>query len=339
MPMKITFSENSELNNSVFGKCQAPIRMFLEKRGEQFEQESVIKQLFLMGSSENYGDLLTSMTAMEGFYPVGENGAYPSDGMQEGYQKMIIYETWKDEFKVSKEMIEDGKLLDMKKQPAAFIQGYHRTREQFGACLFGSAIKGSKSAAFRGKKFDITCADGSALFSTAHKPKVKGAVQTNLFSDEFSVDALGRAESAMHLQRGDDDNILDVAPNTILIPENADLKKAVFAAIGADQDPVTANNAFNYQYGRWNVIVWSYLNQFITAGTKPWILLDSKYNETYGGAVWNDRVKLEVSSYIDRGTDANVWHGRSRFNATFHDFRFAALGGIAGGTELSTLKV
>lgn len=339
MPMNITFSEGSGLNDSIYGKCQAPIRMFLEQRGEQFEQQSVIKDLFLMGTSDNYGDMMTTMTAMDGFQPVGENGAYPADGMQEGYNKMLIYETWKDSFSVSREMIEDGKLLDMKKQPAAFMTSYNRTRELFGAALYGGAIKGQSSVKFRGKTFDITGADGSAIFHTAHKPKVKGATQTNKFSDAFSVDALGRAETAMHLFKGDDDNILDVAPNTILIPEDADLKKEVFAAIGADKDPVTANNAFNYQYGRWNVIIWSYLNQFITPGTKPWILLDTSYNETYGGAVWNDRVKLAVRSTIDENTDANVWRGRSRFNATFNDWRFACIGGITGGTDLSALKL
>ena len=337
--MKITFSESSELNNSIYGKCQAPVRMFLEKRGEQFEQKSVIKDLFLMGTSQNFGDMMTSMTAMDGFQPVGENGAYPNDGMQEGYSKMLVYETWKNSFSISQEMVEDDKLLDMKKQPEAFLTSYHRTRELFGAALYGGAIKGQASVKFRGKSFDITGADGVSLFHTAHAPKVKGAKQTNKFSDAFSADALGRAESAMHLFKGDDDNILDVAPNTILIPEDADLKKDVFAAIGADKDPVTANNAFNYQYGRWNVIVWSYLNQFVAAGSKPWILLDTNYNETYGGAVWNDRIKLTVKSEIDRGTDANVWKGRSRFNATFNDWRFACIGGIAGGTELATLKV
>ena len=82
--MKIIFSESSNLNNSVYGNCQAPIKMFLEKRGEEFEQNSVLKNLFLMGSSKNYGDVMTTLTAMSGFEPVGENGAYPLDGMQEG---------------------------------------------------------------------------------------------------------------------------------------------------------------------------------------------------------------------------------------------------------------
>lgn len=138
MPIRLTFSEGSGLNDSVYGKCQAPIRMFLEKRGEAFEQESVVERLFLMGTSENYGDLLTSMTAMAGFEPVGENGAYPEDSMQEGYQKLLVYETWKDSFSISKEMIEDSKLMDLRKQPGAFMTSYHRTRELFGAALYAA---------------------------------------------------------------------------------------------------------------------------------------------------------------------------------------------------------
>lgn len=332
--MKIVFSEGSGLNDSVYGKCQAPVRMFLEQRGEQFEQESVLGNLFLMGRSDNYGDLMTTMTAMDGFDPVGENGAYPTDGMQEGYKKLLVYETWKDSFRISAEVIEDSKLMDLKKRPAAFMTAYNRTREKFGACLYGNAIKLGKTAQFRGKSFDITTADGVPLFSKAHPPKVKGEKQSNLFQDTFSAANLGRMETAMQLFRGDDDEILDVAPDTILIPNIASLKNEVFAAIGADKDPTTSNNAFNYQYGRWTVIVWPYLNQYITGSAAPWVLLDSKYNENYGGAVWNDRIQLAVRSTIDENTDANVWRGRSRFNATFNDWRFAAVGGVSGGDTL-----
>jgi len=332
--MKITFSEGSGLNDSVFGKCQAPIRMFLEKRGEQFEQQSVVKDVFLMGKSSNYGDLMTTMTAMTGFEPVGENGAYPADGVQEGYQKLLKYETWKDSFSISKEIMEDSKLMDLKKQPGAFMTSYHRTRERFGASLYAGAIKGQGEAVFKGKRFNINAADGVTLFHKAHPPKVSGKRQCNLFSDAFSTDALGKMETTMQNFRGDNDEILDVAPDTILIPNIASLKRDVFAAIGADKEPTTANNAFNYQYGRWTVIIWNYLNEFITPGTMPWVLMDGKYNQTYGGAVWNDRIQLEVHSNVDHNTDANVWRGRARFNATFNDWRFAAVGGVDGGDTL-----
>ena len=242
--MGIVFSEGSGLNDSIYGKCQAPIRMFLEQRGEEMEKNSLLNDLFLMGTSENYGDMFTTMTAMEGFEPVGENGAYPGDSMQEGYSKLIVYETWKDSFTISKEMIEDAKLMDMKKQPAAFMTAYKRTREKFGAAIYGGAMMGSTSITFKNKSFDIKCADGQALFSTAHPAKVSGGNQCNKFSNTFSADALGLVEAAMHLYRGDRGEILDVAPSTILIPESAAMKKAVFAAIGADKNPTDATNAF-----------------------------------------------------------------------------------------------
>ena len=334
MPIRLTFSEGSGLNDSVYGKCQAPIRMFLEKRGEAFEQESVVERLFLMGTSENYGDLLTSMTAMAGFEPVGENGAYPEDSMQEGYQKLLVYETWKDSFSISKEMIEDSKLMDLRKQPAAFMTSYHRTRELFGAALYGGAIKAASTVQFKGKTFDITTADGQPLFSTAHPAKVSGPAQCNLFKDAFSVDALGQMETAMQIFCGDTEEILDVSPDTILIPNDYQLKRDVFAAVGADKDPDTSNNGFNYQFGRWKIIVWPYLNQFITKSTKPWVLGDSRYNEEYGSAVWLDRVQLEVRSEL-AGNDANVWKGYARFIAGFNDWRGFAVGGVSGGTELT----
>lgn len=332
--MPIVFSEASGLNDSIYGKCQAPIRMFLEQRSEAFDQMSVLKDLFQMGTSDNYGDLLTTMTAMEGFQPVGENGAYPSDSMQEGYQKLIVYETWKDEFSISQEMIEDAKVMDMKKQPAAFMTGYERTRELFGAAIYAGFMGKQSSIKFRGKNFDIKGADGKPIAATDHPSKVKGAAQSNVFSNAFSASILGKIETRMHLFRGDNNEILDVAPSVILIPDDAVLKNAVFAAIGSDKDPATSNNAFNYQYGRWTVIVWPYLNQFIT-DTTPYALIDPTYNENYGGAVWNDRIPLSVRSVIDDNTDANKWKGRARFNATGNDWRFIAFGGVTGGTSLS----
>lgn len=329
----ITFSEGSGVADSIFGKSQAPIRMFLEKQGEAFEQRSMIPELFNMGTSTHWAEKFTSLTAMDGFKPVGENGAYPVDGMQEGYDKTIEHMTWKNRFSISREMVDDGKLMDFKKQPAGFIAAYHRTREKFAAALFGGAIEKKASISYGGKTFDAKCADGKCLFATDHPSILKKGAQSNQFADAFSDDALGAMESKMQDFRGDNGEVLDVAPDTILIPNEHSLKKAVFAAIGADKDPNTANNGFNYVFGRWNVIIWPYLNQFITAGSLPWVLIDQKYNKEYDGAVWLDRVKLEVKSEI-AANDANEWKGYARFSAGFNNWRFAAVGGIEGGSTL-----
>ena len=333
----ITFTEGSGLQDSIFGKSQEPIKMFLEKRGEAFEQASMLPELFEMEKSTHWGEKLTGMTSMEGFKPVGENGDYPVDGMQEGYSKFLEHMTWKNSFSLSREIVDDAKLMDLRQKPQAFITGYYRTREKFGAALLGKAMDCSASATFGGKTFDAKCADGQNLFSTAHPSKTgKTSNQSNMYDEAFSADALAALEVKMQSFTDDNGEILDIVPDTILIPNDYALKKAVFSAIGADQSPDTANNAFNFVYGRWNVIVWPYLNQYIGTNTGAWVLMDSRYNKEYGGAVWFDRVNLEVRSELS-GNDANVWKGYARFTAGFHDWRAFAISGVDGSFSPSDL--
>lgn len=334
--MGIIFSEGSGVNDSIFGKCQTPIKIFMEKRTEAFEDQSVIGKIFSMQKSKSFAEKATGMTSMHGFSPVGEGGAYPKDEMQEGYGQTFEHETWKDSFAITSEMAEDSVLMNLKKRPAAFLNGYHRTRELFGAALVASAIKGNSTVSMRGKSFKTTSNDGLSLFNTAHT-SITGecANQSNMFTNAFSADNLGKVESAMQNIKDDNGNILSIAPDTIIIPNEASLKKDVFAAIGADKDPATANNGFNYMFGRWTVIVWPYLNQFITSGTKPWILMASQYNEDYGGALWFDRRELTMKSIIDENTDDNVWKGNARWSAGFNDWRAFAVGGASSGSTLT----
>ena len=332
---EVIFTEGSGLQDSIYGKSQDPIKMFIEKKAEAFEAQSIVNKIFAMDKSNNYAEKYTAMTAMSGFQPVGENGTYPSDMMQESFSKVLEHMTWKDSFRISQEMVEDSKLIDLKKQPSAFIAAYYRTREKFGAALLAGAVNGSKTISFSGKSFDTTSADTEALFSEAHGAKLSGVTaQSNKFAGVFSADALGAVESKMQDFRGDTGEVLDVAPDTIIIPNSHTLKKAVFEAIGADKDPDSSKNGFNYQFGRWNVIVWPYLNQYLSDVNAPWILMDSRYNEEYAGAVWLDRIALTVHSTIDDETDANVWRGRARFIAGFNDWRAFAVGGIEGATAL-----
>lgn len=331
---QIIFGKMSGLNDSIYGKSEAPIKAFLEENVKAYTDMSFVEKVFKMMSSDNYGEKLTSLTSLaQGFMPVGEGGAYPKDDRQEGYSKFMEHETWKDSFTVTKEMMEDSKLLDLNRTGAkGFIDAYALTREKYGASILVGAVNGT-STTFRGMKVDCTCNDGLSIFSTAHTSATGNAnVQSNKFSNEFSEDALGLVETAMQNFYDDNGEILTVAPDTIIIANDAAMKKKVFAAIGADKDPNTSNNAFNYVFGRWNVITSPYLNGLPKGA---WILEDSKYNDNYNGLIWFDRIPLTVSSYIDENTDNNVWKGRSRFVAGCNDWRGIAVAGITGGTTLS----
>ena len=331
----IIFSEASGVNDSIFGKSQAPIRQFIEKRGEQYEAESIAKLLYRADTSTHFGEKYTSLTAMDGFEVVGENGAYPTDGQEEGYSKIIESLEWKDSFSISQKIIEDSQMMDLKQKPAAFVTAYYRTRERLAAAALGNAIQGNGTMTFAKGSFDLKGADGQNLFYASHPAKISGDTQCNLWSDAFSDNAMGMLETKMQNTRGDNNEVLDVNPDTIIIPNLHPLKKAVFAAIGADKDPATANNGYNYQFGRWTVVIWAYLNEFITSGTAPWLMMDSRYNKEYGGLIWQDRVNLTVRSTIDENTDANVWRGRARFTVGFHDWRAIACAGVSGATDLS----
>lgn len=330
----IVFAKSSGLNDSIYGKSIAPIRAFLEQSVKAYEEESTIKKIYKMLDSDQYAEKFGGMTGMaNGFQPVGEGGAYPLDETQEGYSKTLEHTTWKDKFAITKEMMEDNKILDINRTGArGFIDQYHLTREKYGCQLLIDAIAGT-TGTFRGMVTDCKTADGKSLFATDHPSKTGiGAAQGNKYTNTFSMDNLGLVETAMQNYTDDNGEVMNISPDTIIIPNTAAMKKLVFTALGADKEPATANNAYNYQYGRWNIIVSPYLNG-MTAG--HWFLMDSRYIQNYNALIFLDRIPLTIEDYVDEDTDNNVWKGRARFVAGFNDWRAIAVGGVSGATTLS----
>lgn len=333
----IVFSKSSGLNDSIYGKSEAPIKSFLENEIKAYEESSLINNVFKVVTSEHYAEKFGGMTGFaSGFYPVGEGGEYPTDDRQEGYSKTLENLTWKDSFAITQEMIEDSIVLDINRTGArGFIDQYKLSREKYGAQLLIGAVSGTTTT-FRGITMDCTSADGVSLFSTAHPSKTgHGSNQSNKFAGSFSVSILGAIETRMQNFTDDNGEVLNVSPNTIVIPNDALLKKSVFEAIGADKDPDTSNNGYNYQFGRWTVIVTPYLNGLI--GTdKPFFLLDKAWNDNYDGLLFQERIPLTIKPYVDEKTDNNVWAGRSRFVCGANNWREIAVGGVAGGTSLAS---
>ncbi len=329
----ITFGEMSGLNDSVFGKCAEPVKMFLEKRAEAFEQDTVYDKIFAVVPSESWAEKFASLTGTDGFYPTEEGGSEHRDGLQEGYSKTIEHIEWTDRFEITRKIMDDAKTMDLRRKPEAFIAGYFRTREMYAAALYARAAGGSV-AAFRGHDLDVKSADGKGVFATDHPARVKGAAQSNKFADALSADAIAAVETAMQNFKGDVGETLSVIPNTIMIPNDYAAKKTVFAALGADKDPATSNNGFNFLFGRYNIIVNPYLNLYLGANSGVWFMLDSAYNEQNAGAIWTNRVELEIDSEVKLDPRVMIWHGYSRFNAGFADWRGVAAAGIAGATQL-----
>lgn len=328
------FTQASNVNNSIYGKAAAPIRMCIEQKAEAFEEQSLLPKIFRMDTSTNWGERVTSVTAASGLKPVGENGATPKDTMTEGYPKTFEHMTWKDSFEITREMVDDTSMLDLRNRPQNFVTAAYRTREEFGAALVAGAMGGETSINYKGMSFSVAGADGLPVFSTAHPAKVRGDTQTNLFANDFSMEALTKAQAAMKLFKGDNREILNIAPKTIIIPVDWELQQAVYQVVGSHEQPGTPNNGNNVQFGMWNVISWPYLNQFIADGVKPWILFDEDYNEANAGNMWLDRVEMEFTQRVDENTHALVHDVYARWSAGFADWRQMCVGGIPGGTTL-----
>ena len=334
----LTVSIGSGLNGTIYGDCQVPLKAFLESRGEAFQRESLLPYLYRMEKSRHWAERYSSETAMGDFEPVGEGGDYPKTGFEDGYFRDIVNMTFKQSFSVTQELVEDCLLGTMKQRANKLVTAYGRTREKFGRILYAGGLYGT-TVSYKGKTFACGSADGQALFSKTHPNKVNGAKQTNLYKGTFTNTLLGKIETEMQNIKGDNGELLGVAPDTIWIPNDAALKDAVFSAVGADKEPTSGNNAFNYQFGRWNIIVDPYLSAALTdlgkSSEKPFFLLDSKFIELNDGPIFQDRVPLDVKSVIDNNNDNNVWQGRARFGAGFADWRFVAVGNMSTGTDLT----
>ena len=334
----IIFSKGSGLNDSIYGKSQEPIRAVIEKNVEAFEQQSQIKNVFFMDSTRNYAEKYTQETSLGNFEDVGENGAYPKTSMQEGYAKVLEPTTWKSSFEVTQEMVEDAKYGKIKSRANIFATSFNRTREEFAAGLLAGGV--AEKTTIGGREYSTASADGAALFSTAH-PSITGGTgaQCNAFQGAFSTYVLDKVQDSMQSFTDDDGHLLNVTPDTILIPNVGELKRAVLAAVGSELDPETSNNAINFQAGLWNVLVWNYLPKAI--GGKPYfIMMDSKFKDDYMCLPFLDRLPLTVKSDIDPNTDANVFKGRARFMAGFNNWRCISIcgEGITGTAITAPVK-
>lgn len=331
----IIISESAKNMPATFGELSAPIAEFITRRDQAYQAESIASKIFVKKKSTHRLEAYGGYTAANDWEPVGEGESHPTNGFEEGYTKVVSNVVWKSEFDITREAVDDDQIGELQDLAGNKQDSYERTRERFFARLLGEAVKGNSSFKLGKFSFDTTGADGKVIFAKDHAPKITGNVQSNLFAGEFSVSNLAKAQTAMQNFRGDNGEILALTPDTIIIPNLADLKTEVFGVLGANFDPsVAGGNKYNYLFGNFNVIVWPYLNEFIKSGTAPWILMDSSYMKKYPCAIEQERVGLEWKSTYDENHDINRWLGYARFTGAFVDFRGLCACGVTGGSTL-----
>ena len=332
----IILTEGSGTLNQLIGKVQVPLASYIDSTAESFERAAVGLKIFTKRKSTNFGEGYGGATGIDDFAAVGEGGAYPLTGFADKKLKTLLNQTWKQSIKITREMLDDshGNMERIVKQGGMLSRSYYRTLDRFLANLLGTALTGGTSFTNGMVAFDTTSYDGKCVFAADHANQVTGEVQSNAFTDSFSVEMLGALTTRMQNFTDDKGNTLGLNPDTIIIPNDSRIKQAVFSAIGSDKLPGTADNDLNYLAGNYHVMVWPELNRFVGTSNIPYILLDSSFNADADCAIFQEREPLEVSDKWD-DNDAYILKGRARFTGGFADWRGMIAGGLPFGTTLS----
>ena len=350
--MGIIYNIEEAIKNSAFNVLQEPIKMILDNQKEAYEQNSIISKFFVMKTTDRYMEEYRSQTSMDGFKPTEDMEVAPISDFEESYFQQFTFQIWTNSFVISKQTMEDGKLMDVDMKANAFIKGYNRTREQYAVAMIGAALGNTgntyedlKITAKSGKGMDtVTGAiegDRQQYFHGLHKtvllrdgrPQI---TQSNKFTatlnftdgvtpdlEEKVLDVLGQVESIMATYKDDKGNITPVEVDTIFVPQNYRLIDILTRGLKSKYGASMDGNGINTQYGKYKIVVSPYLSGIdgFKDADNGIILASSSRNKEGLGAVWFDRKPLEVRSYKDDKTEANVWAGRARWGAGFGDFR------------------
>lgn len=347
--MAVIFNIDEAVRNSAFNILQEPFKMKMTKELEAFEKKSILPYLYVMQTMDTFQEEYRSKTSMDGFKPTEDMEVAGLSDFEESYRMVMRTQTWTNSFAVSKQTIEDNQLQQINPQAMGFVTSYYRTRENYGVRMLGAALGEDYApykikAAVQGLGNDT--ADGTvegtrvAYFKKDHKTVGGKYTQSNKFKTSAALtvdgsdpeeesklaDLIGQIDSIMSTYKGDKGEIIPTDIDTIIIAEDFRLKDTLQRALKSRYNERMGGNGENLFYGKYELVVCPYLNQLDAfSETKKGILLVSRSkNRECLGAVWKDRTPLEIRSYIDNGTQANIWAGRSRFGVTFGDFRAMA---------------
>lgn len=344
--MAVIFNIEESVKNSAFNILQEPFKMMMTKELEAFEKKSIIPYIYVMQTMDTFQEEYRSKTSMDGFKPTEDLEPAGLSDFEESYRMVMRTQIWTNSFVISKQTMEDNQLAQINPQALGFVTSYYRTRENYAVRMLGAAL-GEDYADFKIKAsvqgLGNDTADGTvdgtrvAYFKKDHKTVGGKYTQSNKFKTSAAItldgsdpeeeaklaDLIGQIDSVMSTYKGDKGEIIPTNLDTIIIAEDFRLKDTLQRALKSRYNERMGSNGENLFYGKYELVVCPYLNQLDAfSETKKGILLVSRSkNRECLGAVWKDRTPLQIRSYINNDTLANVWSGRARFGATFGDFR------------------
>jgi hypothetical protein len=181
----------------------------------------------------------------------------------------------------------DDQYSIINKRPQQLALVARRSREKHGASVFNNAFN---TSIFAG-------GDTLALCASAHTAIGTATTQANRGTTSLSATAIEAARLAMQAFKDETDNLVDVVPDTLLIPVN--LEETAWQINKSERVLGSNFNDPNFQRGKYKVVVWPRLSD-----SNNWFLIDSRYMKMF--LKWFDRIPVEFNKDKDFDTLTNV---------------------------------
>ena len=254
----------------------------------------------------------TSQKAVEYDYAIGGmgdleefSGTIPYGQFAGQYRVSYTHKEWVKGIKIERKLVDDDLYSVINKRPQMLALVAKRTREKHASSIFNNAFN---TSVFAG-------GDGAALCSASHTRVDQDGNATpamsNLGVSALSQTALSAARLAMRDYVDDTLNLLNVVPDTLLVPP--ELEETAWTITMSDKKSGTGDNDANFWKGRYKILVWDYLQD-----TNNWFLIDGRYAKMF--LKWFDRMPVEFNKDKDFDTYISKWSTYTRYSYGFSDW-------------------
>lgn len=326
--MSIIFSKNSALNDDFWKPVGQVLQSVMnDLDSEKGQYDKFVSDVYNEKTSKKYAEKAASLTSIGDMQITDEGENAPIDSIQEAEPKLIVHSTFQNGFVCTREMKDDGDIDAMKVASQNLVRSYKRTRARLAS---EALVTEGANFTISGRTLDKTTGDGVGLFNTSH-----AGSQSNVYTNAFGSNAtmLNRLANIGRNFKNASGNVQGYTFDTIIIPSNCyELEDTIKRIIRSDLIVGSNNNDVNTQKGLWNLIVdplWQ------VASGAPYILMSSEANKELQGAVFFDRVPLDVANQVNFNNRNLEWTGYARMSAGFKDWRPFIMGGATQGTTLS----
>jgi len=244
----------------------------------------------------------TTLSGLQNPSLKNEGAPVSFQALQPGYDNTITVDTYATGYRISKEMVRDGKFNYIQRATESFAKGQYEVKEIAAASLLTGG-------------FTDTGPDGVSLFNTAHPLENSGATGSNLGTAAALSITSFRALRNIMQDTVNEQGQRVVYSMAYLVVGQA-LQDTAKEIVKSMYNPENANNAINTVYESVQLLPGGYWN-YLNSDTNFFII--SQKNEH--SLTWLDRQPLEVTSDYDKHAFAHEIIGDTRWARDYGSWR------------------